>query len=123
MNRDVLRVVAVMEASTVTGPAKNLIEFFKTASRPGEPDLPALDPLVVTFVRDAGSASNGLRNAFLRALDEAGLRSHVVAERFRFDPRSVSELREAVRSHAPDVFQTHSVKSHFLVRISGLHRT
>jgi glycosyltransferase involved in cell wall biosynthesis len=118
-----LRVVAVMEASTVTGPAKNLIEFFKAASRPSEADLPVLDPLVVTFVRGAGlSDPNGVRNAFLRALDAAEIRSQVVQERFRFDPRSVAGLREAVRSHTPDVVQTHSVKSHFLARIAGLHR-
>lgn len=123
MNRDVLRIVAVMEASTVTGPAKNLIEFLKTARQPTDPSLPIIDPLVVTFTRGAGSSSpKDVRNAFLEALDAAAIRSHVVPERFRFDPRAMSALRSAVHAYVPDIIQTHSVKSHFLVHLSGLDR-
>jgi glycosyltransferase involved in cell wall biosynthesis len=123
MNRNVLRVAAVMEAATITGPAKNLIEFCKTARQHSQPGLPLLQLSVVTFVRDAGlDASNGSRNLFLQALDNAGIDSQVVAEKHRFDPSALAGLRRAVTRYAPDLIQTHNVKSHFLTRLSGLNQ-
>ncbi|MBV8572486.1 MAG: glycosyltransferase [Acidobacteriaceae bacterium] len=122
MNRAVLRVAAVVEAETVTGPAKNLIEFATTARRP-ELDLPVVELSVVTFVRCADSNQPlQNRNSFLRALDAAGILAHVVRERFRFDPASLRGLLAAVQHYAPDVIQTHSVKSHFLARLAGLNK-
>jgi len=115
-----IRMVAIMEASTVTGPAKNLIEFCRRASRsdPDRPDLPLVDPLIVTYVREGVTASN----QFLGAVTAAGLSSQVIHERSRFDRHALRQLRECIAAHQPHVVQTHSVKSHFLFRAAGLHK-
>jgi len=115
-----IRIVAIMEASTVTGPAKNLIEFCRRASRPDadRPDLPLVDPLILTYVREGVTAPS----QFLSALASAGLSSQVIHERSRFDFRGIRQLRERIAAHQPHVVQTHSVKSHFLFRVAGLHR-
>jgi glycosyltransferase involved in cell wall biosynthesis len=45
---------------------------------------------------------------------------YVIDERFRFDPQVIDEMRRVVKLVNPDLVQTHSVKSHFLLRLSGL---
>ncbi len=109
----------VMEATTVTGPAKNLIEFCKTACVPDdcEPDLPVIKPLVLTYLRGPEA-----RNAFVTALDSAGIATDVIAEKFRFDPGILRQLRSHITAAGPDLIQTHNVKSHLLVRAAGLHK-
>jgi len=119
VNTRVLRVAAVIEASTVTGPAKNLIEFCITAKTPDSsaPELPVIEPLVITYVRDSTA-----KNTFLKALEISSIKSQIVEERFRFDPGVISRLCERIKDFRPDVLQSHNVKSHFLIRIAGLHR-
>lgn len=115
-----ISLIAVMEAASVTGPAKNLIEFCRAARQPDpeRPDLPVIRPSVATFVR--GPA--GVGNAFVAAVAAAGLDVAALPERFRFDPQSLSALRALIESRRPDLVQTHNVKSHFLFRLAGLHR-
>jgi glycosyltransferase involved in cell wall biosynthesis len=115
-----IRLVAIMEAASVTGPAKNLIEFCRNARQPDKerPDLPVIHPSVTTFVR--GRA--GLTNDFVSAVSKAGLDIETIPERFRFDPQSLFDLRARIVQLKPDLVQTHNVKSHFLFRLSGLHR-
>lgn len=116
-----IKLLAVIEATTVTGPAKNLIGF---AARAGSREfaeplgLPRVETVVVTFQRGAGAEPN----AFVRAARAAGLAVEVIPERFRFDPSVLGGLRRVVRAHAPDLVQTHMLKSHFLLRLSGLAR-
>ncbi|MDT5271965.1 MAG: hypothetical protein QOH49_4151 [Acidobacteriota bacterium] len=117
--RQTIKLLAVMEATTVTGPAKNLIGFAvrarsrEFAERLG---LPRVETAVVTFQRGGGP------NAFVSAARDAGLAVEVIPERFRFDPNVLGGLRRAARAHAPDLIQTHMLKSHFLLRLSGLAR-
>ena len=115
-DRRVIRLVAVIEAVTVTGPAKNLIEFARRAQTPSA-GLPAVALSIVTFQR-----GNGSSNAFVSAARQAGGEIDVLHERFRFDPRVIGQLREIVERRSPDILQTHNVKSHFLVRFSGIGR-
>jgi len=114
-----LRLVAVIEAASVTGPAKNLIAFCAGARQPDRfrPDLPTIEPLLITYVRGARSSSS-----FVAAAENAGLEVEVVPERFRFDPRVPAELRARIVAFQPDLVQTHNVKSHFLYRAAGLRR-
>lgn len=114
-----LKLLAVIEATTVTGPAKNLLAFCRRASEPLAEGLPRVEATLVTFER-AGDADRGAPNAFVNAAREAGLAVELLRERFRFDTRVVGELRRIVERRAPDVLQTHMVKSHFLARLSGL---
>lgn len=106
-----LRVLALMEALTVTGPAKNLFEFALRARQAGT------DVRIVGFAR-------GLRQrecAFLKAADQAGLPIDIIQERHAFDPQVLSQLKAIVAERQPDILQTHNIKSHFLIRYTGLN--
>ncbi len=118
-----IKLLSVMEATTVTGPAKNLLGFARRVrSREfTEPlGLPRVETTVVTFVR--GANASAAPNAFVNAARAAGVEVEIIPERFRFDPRIFEGLRSVVERCAPDVLQTHSVKSHLLLRLSGLGR-
>jgi len=107
-----------MEATFVTGPAKNLIEFARSA-RTAEEDLPALEFTVVSYQRGRGESPN----AFVEAARSAGIPVDIVYESGRFDPSVLSQLKAIVAARYPEIIQTHNVKSHFLMRVSGLWRT
>ena len=127
------RVLAIMEASTVTGPAKNLIDFclrargFEAEAR----DFPSIDTSIITFERVGSNDASpefvegrnlilqNSRNPFVTAAREAGVETSVIGERFRFDRRVIRALGRILESKAPDIVQTHNVKSHFLFRLSG----
>jgi len=110
-----------MEAATVTGPAKNLIGFCSRASKPQNriEGLPVIDPQVLTFVRGRSQKPN----AFLSALEAASIPAIPIPEKSRFDTSVLAAIRAALYAHKSDLVQTHNVKSHFLFRLSGLHRT
>ncbi len=109
-----IKLLAMIEASSVTGPAKNLVEFCRNARSRAD----AVEASIVTFSR-AGSTGS---NQFIEAVRAAGLSSDVIDERRRFDLGILPQLRAAVARRAPDIIQTHNVKSHFLVWLSGLWR-
>lgn len=109
-----IKLLAMIEASTVTGPAKNLVEFCRNARS----KLYSVEASIVTFNR-AGSTG---QDPFIEAVREAGVSSDVIDERYRFDLGVLPQLREAVARRSPDIIQTHNVKSHFLVWLSGLWR-
>src|ERR1700704_6080331 len=100
-----------METSTLSGPAKNLIEFATRAAQPRE-GLPRVEVSIVTFPR--GDTQS---NAFLAAVGGAGLNALVIPERHRFDTQTLPRLRTAVAEFRPDLIQSHNVKSNLFVRI------
>lgn len=102
-----------MEAATVTGPAKNLIRF-------ASENRHIVDIRILTFMRgqDAPTATN----PFIDAARTAGLQVHVVAEKRRFDLGVLACLKQRFAEHQPQVVQTHSVKSHFLLALLGYPR-
>jgi glycosyltransferase involved in cell wall biosynthesis len=120
-----LRVLALLEATTVTGPAKNLIRFCQMVH--ADPAA-GLSISIAAFHRrpPAGSESNAFAgsesNAFLDAVRAAGIELDVIPERGRFDSSILPVLREIVARRRPDIIQTHAPKSHFLVRRMGFHR-
>lgn len=103
--------MAVIEAATVTGPAKNLIAF---ASR-AQPDAHLS---LVTYVRGRPESPG----PFVEAARKAGLEVDLVEEQGRFDRAAMGRLASVIDKHKPDVVQTHNVKSHFLFKLAGLHR-
>lgn len=122
-----IKLLALIEATTVTGPAKNLINFCRNArSAEWEAEgLPRVETSLVTFQRSAaGPARNSNprsdTNNFITAAREAGIVVDVLYERFRFDPKVFEQLRRVVENRAPDLIQTHMIKSHFLTKASGL---
>lgn len=102
-----IRVVAVIEAHTVTGPAKNLIRFCRTAAKHN------CDISLLSFLRPGPLG----QNQFIDAVRSAGLHIDVVHERHAFDPQVLKRLRKLFQERSPDIIQTHGVKSHFLIRL------
>jgi glycosyltransferase involved in cell wall biosynthesis len=109
-----LRLLAIIEAATITGPAKNLLQFAKLA-RSTSFD-PAVEVSIAVFQRP------GAPQLFLDTARQAGIPVHTIPERGRFDRSVVATLRALVKDLRPDLIQSHAVKSHFLTRQAGLHR-
>jgi glycosyltransferase involved in cell wall biosynthesis len=110
-----LRVLALVEATTVTGPAKNLIRFCEMVQ--ADPAA-GLSISIAAFHRRSPASPES--NAFLDAVRTAGIELDVIPERGRFDSSVRTVLREIVARRRPDIIQSHAPKSHFLVRGMGL---
>jgi glycosyltransferase involved in cell wall biosynthesis len=112
-----LRVLALVEAATVTGPAKNLIRFCEMVHADHAAGLSI--SIAAFHRRSRGSPES---NAFLNAVRAAGIELDVIPERGRFDFSVRPALNEIIARRRPDIIQTHAPKSHFLVRWMGLQR-
>ena len=99
----------MMEAASVTGPAKNLIGFASWLTTEEGAKL-RLSVSIATFSRNSGS------DGFVSAARAAGIDTHVIRERRRFDREVIPQLREIVARVSPDIIQTHNGKSHLLMR-------
>jgi glycosyltransferase involved in cell wall biosynthesis len=114
MPGDKLRVVAVLEALTVTGPAKNLLRFCRRVRAGGEG--PPIEITIASFARGDGAA--GAKD-FLAAAE--GIPVDLIPEAGRFDWKVIEGLRAVLKKRQADILQTHAVKSGFLTRLGGLH--
>ena len=112
-----LRVLALVEAATVTGPAKNLIRFCQMVQ-----DDPAAGLSISIAAFHRRSAAGPESNAFLDAVRAAGIELDVIPESGRFDSSVLPMLGEIIARRRPDIIQTHAPKSHFLVRWAGFQR-
>jgi glycosyltransferase involved in cell wall biosynthesis len=115
MSERPIRVVALMESTAVSGPSKNLIEFARRAAQ-AEPGIPTVEVALVTYTRGMAESE------FITAARAVGIRTFQLVERRRFDTRVIGELKRIVLDYSPDILQSHNIKSHFYVRITGLHR-
>src|SRR2546426_9616586 len=127
-----IRLLAVMEPKTVTGAAKNMIDFC-TAARDLNANLPsstAIEISIATFERarrlapklndvKEGSAEQS-PNEFVAAARQIGLKVDIIPERAPFDLSVIPALRKIVKLRAPDIILTQHVKSHFVMRLSKL---
>jgi glycosyltransferase involved in cell wall biosynthesis len=110
-----LRLLAIIEASSITGPAKNLLEFARRAT------VQNVFTTIATFTR--GGSDNQFTQAVLEAMNtHEGIALETIPERGPFDPQTLRSLRALAVRVRPDVIQTHAVKSHFLARLAGLPR-
>ena len=115
MTRQSIRVLTLIESSTVTGPSRNLIEFGKLAANP-EPGLPIVEVIVATYQRGPGESPLAV------TAKNAGLSVFTISERRRWDTKVLPQLRQMIAQCQPDILESRNVKSHFLVRMLGLHR-
>lgn len=107
-----LRLLAIIDASSITGPAKNLLELALRA--------PAHNVFatIATFTR--GASANQFTETVRAAVGRIdGLAPETVPERGPFDPETLRALRAPAVRVRPDVIRTHAVKSHFLSRWAG----
>jgi glycosyltransferase involved in cell wall biosynthesis len=111
-----LRILAVVEATTVNAVAKNMFEFHRAANKLAQQPagFPTIELSLVTFDR-AGTVAE-----FVSAAHDAGIEIDAIPESRRFDRSVIRALRKIVKQRAPDVIVTHQVKSHFLMKVSGL---
>jgi glycosyltransferase involved in cell wall biosynthesis len=111
-------VLAVIEATRVTGVARNVLDY----------------------ARVGGAGAGGVHVALALALIRRGdddawrhdpVREHAVAhqvpvsvipERHRYDQQIVERLRDLVEIRCPHIIETHHLKSHCLLALSGLWR-
>jgi glycosyltransferase involved in cell wall biosynthesis len=102
----------MMEANSVTGPAKNLIGFCRWLGTP-EGAQTGLKVAIGTFSRNAGTDNR----AFTDAVRDAGVDLYIIRERFRYDPGVIAQIREIANKSQPDIIQTHNNKSHLLIKL------
>jgi glycosyltransferase involved in cell wall biosynthesis len=110
-----VRLLAIIEATSITGPAKNLLEFARRATAED------VFTTIATFTRGEPE------NQFTRAVqelshDEPGVFLETIPERGPFDPETIRSLRALMGRVRPDIIQTHAVKSHFLVRSARIQK-
>jgi glycosyltransferase involved in cell wall biosynthesis len=117
-----IKLLAVVEATTVNAVAKNLIEFHRSVKELSERDhnLPLIELSLVTFdrARKVGAAPN----EFISHARDSGIEVDVIPERGRFDRQVIPALRNIVEQREPALVATHSVKSHFIMLRSRLWR-
>ena len=103
-----IKLLAIVEARTITGPARNLIEFVPLARSAG------IETVVATFLRKESA------NFFTERLESLSIPLFPISEESPFDLSTIQKLKGLVAKVQPDLIQTHAVKSHFLVRLSGI---
>jgi glycosyltransferase involved in cell wall biosynthesis len=138
----VIKLLVVVEPYILTGSARHVLDFCRNARdlQPKFANAPRIETSILTFHREHQSASSTLRglvraekdrssmwvdespNQFVATARVEGLEVDVIEENFRFDWRVIESLRRIVSQRAPDIILTHQVKSHFLMRVSGLWR-
>lgn len=116
-----MKILSMIEATTVNGPAKNLLNFCRLLRSPEfcRDGIPPIEVSIVTFDRVARN-EDSTPNAFVAAARDSGITVDVITERFRFDRAVIKQLRDIAARRAPDIIQTHMIKSHFLIKASGL---
>lgn len=117
-----IRILSLVEATTINAVAKNVLEFHGSANELSRSatDFPIIEGIVATF--DRGHQQSVRPNEFVKALRDLGLAVENIPERRRFDLSVLARLRKLVREHNPDLVVTHSIKSHFLMWRSHLSR-
>lgn len=104
-----ISLLAILEATTITGPAKNLLQFAQCARG-------RVDVAIAVFRRE------GQSNLLLETAGRLAIPVHALPEAGRFDRTVIRALRSLAGELKPDLIQSHAVKSHFLVRAAGLNR-
>jgi len=110
-----IRVLVFLEASTIAGAVKPVLEFAREAA---ESTTARTVKLTLALYVRAGKESG-----LIDTIRSQGLSVELIRERHAFDLQVVPQLRDLVRRVGPDVLWTNNTKSHFLVSLSGLYRT
>lgn len=106
----------MIEATSMSGSAKAVLEFAKEALR-AQPGAPRIELSILTFCR------GNMENSLTSAIRSMPIPLDIVTERGRFDFGIIPQLRAAVAKRGSDVIWSNSVKSHFLVRWAGLSQS
>lgn len=114
-----IKILALVEALTINAVAKNMLEFQRAIHDLDQTDRgPVIEISLVTF--DRTSSAEASPSEFVTAARELGMEVDIIRERFRFDTRVIPGLRQIIQRRAPNIILTHQVKSHLLMKVSGL---
>jgi glycosyltransferase involved in cell wall biosynthesis len=113
-----LKVVALIEATRLTGIARNVLEYARlSAGGAGGVDV----SMALALIRRGGEGSWRV-DPLREHAAAAAVPVELLYERRRYDQHVVHRLRQLVEAHRPQILETHHVKSHCLVALSGLWR-
>lgn len=113
-----LNVLAVLEATRLTGVARNGFEYARVARLGiGGVHVGVAFALIRRCFRHAPESDA----VYVQAAAD-GIPVDVLVERHRYDARLVDDLRRLVHARRPHIIETHHVKSHCLMALSGLWR-
>ena len=113
-----LNVLTLIEATRLTGVARNAIEYAKLANQAmGGVHIAVAFAFIRRCRRHAARV-----DVPLAQVAAAGFPFDVLVERHRYDSQIVDDLRRLVHARRPHIIETHHVKSHCLVALSGLWR-
>ena len=115
MTQSPIRVLTLIENATVTGPARNVIDYGARMAH-AEGDLPAVEVTIVTYQRGAEPSALAVSGERSRAGRCDRRRAAALGH------ERVSQLRQTIAAINPDILETRNVKSHFLVRLLKLQR-
>jgi glycosyltransferase involved in cell wall biosynthesis len=113
-----LDVLGLVEAEAVTGPVRNLLQFQRAATIAANSGAREVRLTLAVFQRGRSVVETPLYTA----AQSLGIPVLSVEERFRFDAGAIASLRRLIDAVAPDIVQTHGVKSHLLVRLASVHQ-
>jgi glycosyltransferase involved in cell wall biosynthesis len=113
-----IRILALLEATSINGVAKAVLQFAEEAARTSRHN-----PEVVLSVANFIRGDTPLNPRLSDAAASAGCSLHIIREKRAFDFSVVEGLKSLVARDKPDVIWSNSIKSHFLVRVSGLHKS
>jgi glycosyltransferase involved in cell wall biosynthesis len=115
-----LRILSLVEATTINAVAKNVLEFHRSANElsHNSAEFPGIQGTVVTFQRGGSDSPN----EFVTAARDLGLAVEIISERRRFDLGVLPKLKRVINENRPAIVVTHSVKSHFLLWRSHISR-
>ena len=113
-----VKVLALIEATRLTGVASNVFEFARLG-RHGAGGLQVA--LGLALIRRYSGLPPRADTVYDKAVDN-GIPCDVLVERHRYDSHLVDALRQTVQARRPLILETHHTKSHCLVALSGLWR-
>jgi glycosyltransferase involved in cell wall biosynthesis len=119
--KQTLKIIFLVEATTMNAVAKIVLEFLGTAKGLSKTDtpFPVVDGSIITFDR---SPNDDPPSEFVAIARASGLEVDVIREQRRFDLGVIPALREKIEARQPDIVITNSVKSHFLFWRSRLNK-
>ena len=104
-----LRVLVLLEATRLNGPALNLLYALEHIG----------DVAIAFVVFNRGGED---KTEYQRALESAGYEVISIPEQFRWDPRAAFALFRSIRRWNPDVLQIHNTKSRLFALVGRLFR-
>ncbi len=115
-NSGAVRILTFMEATSINGPAKNLVEFARYAK-----GNTSASQRIYLYIATYARIQHPPLNDFITGVRDAGIHVDVIRERHAFDFSVIPQIRAIVASVQPDAIQTYNVKSHFLIWLMRLH--